>query len=54
MADSKRYVIVGVVVAVIVLIVALVGTSLKKLASDEGVTHLFVLILIIMSCEYFF
>ena len=54
MADSKRYVIIGVVVAVIVLIVALVATSLQKLASDEGVTHLFVLLLIIMSCEYFF
>lgn len=45
MTDSKRYVIIGVVVAVIVLIVALVATSLKKLASDEGTTHLLILIL---------
>ena len=36
MSNAKRYVIIGAVVAVIVLIVALVAASLKKLASDEG------------------
>ena len=39
MGEIKRYVIIGAIVAVVVLIVALVATSLKKLASDEGTQH---------------
>ncbi len=36
MTEAVRYVVGGVIIAIIILIIALVSTSLKKLASDEG------------------
>ncbi len=36
MAEATRYVVIGVIVFIIALIIGLVATSLKKLASDEG------------------
>ncbi len=57
MTEAVRYIVGGVIIAIIILIISLVSTSLKKLASDEGMCTIYCYGYICRyptSLEYFF